>query len=34
MANAAQPMASTAQPEGIVSKRSSFQFSFSHVIMY
>ena len=34
MANAAPPMASTTQPEGDVSKRSAFQFSFSHVIMY
>ncbi len=34
MANAAPSMASTTQPERDVSKRSAFQFSFSHVIMY
>ena len=34
MANAAPPLASTVQPEGNVSKRSTVRFSFSHVIMY
>ena len=34
MANSAQPIATTAQPEGSVSKQSSFHFSFARLIMY